>query len=101
MKNWELYKDKLKELSKSLEATLSGLDVEFELKTPDSEDFEKSFKVPYLLLKYYIDEDHFRERKIELFEYYLTNPLEETVSLIRDMVEEFLMEIDQSEYGGG
>ena len=78
-----------------------GLDVEYEVKTPEEPDFEHHFKVPYLLLRYYTDQEHAHERKIELFDYYLDNPLQETAKLIKDMVEEFLMEIDQSEYGGG
>jgi len=101
MKDWKIYSGKIEELSKVLEESLSGLDVEYELITPENPNFDKSLKVPYLLLRYYTDEQHSYERKIELFEYYFDTPVEETAKLIKDMVEEFLMEIDQSEYGGG
>lgn len=101
MKNWKKYAEKIEELKTALEETLGGLDVEYEIKTPENPDFDQSFKVPYLVIKYYIDEEHARERKIELFEYYLEAPINEAAKVIKDMVEEFLMEIDQSEYGGG
>ncbi|MEJ7554843.1 MAG: dephospho-CoA kinase [Aquificaceae bacterium] len=101
MKDWKIYSAKIDELKRILEETLGGLDVEYEVKTPDEPDFDHHFKVPYLLLRYYTDQEHAHERKIELFNYYLDNPLQETAKLIKDMVEEFLMEIDQSEYGGG
>ncbi|MFN7065470.1 MAG: dephospho-CoA kinase [Aquificaceae bacterium] len=101
MKDWKMYTEKIEELSTALESSLSGLDVEYELKTPEDEDFDTTFKVPYVSVKYYVDEDRYYERKVELFEYYLNAPISETVKLIKDMVEEFLMEIEQSEYGGG
>ncbi|MEJ5338109.1 MAG: dephospho-CoA kinase [Aquificaceae bacterium] len=101
MKDWKNYSAKIEELRKALEESLSGLDVEYELKTPEDPDFDTRFRVPYVLLRYYTDEEHAHERKIELFEYYFEAPAEETAKLIKDMVEEFLMEIDQSEYGGG
>lgn len=96
MKDWKIYREKLEELKAGLEKELSGLYVEYELREPD-----EHTRVPYILLRYYTDEEHTHERKVELFEYYLTAPVEETIKLIKDMVEEFLMEIDQSEYGGG
>ncbi|MCS6998713.1 MAG: dephospho-CoA kinase [Aquificaceae bacterium] len=101
MKDWQKYTERIERLKSSLEDALGGLDVEYELKTPGDVGFDPSFKVPYVLLKYYTDEEHAHERKIELFEYYLEAPVEETTKLIKDMVEEFLMEIDQSQYGGG
>ena len=101
MKNWEKYTETIEGLKVALEEALSGLDIEYEIKTPKDPDFDPSLKAPYLLIKYYTDEEHAHERKIELFEYYLNAPINETVNLIKDMVEEFLMEIDQTEYGGG
>ncbi|MFN4013127.1 MAG: dephospho-CoA kinase [Aquificaceae bacterium] len=101
MKDWQKYIPKVEELKKALEEAFGALDVEYEVKMPGEEGFDPSFKVPYVLVKYYTDESHAHERKIELFEYYLEEPLENTVKMIKDMVEEFLMEIDQSEYGGG
>ncbi len=101
MKDWKIYSAKIEELRKALGESLRGLDVEYDIITPEDPNFDQSFKTPYLLLRYYTDEQHFHERKIELFEYYLDAPVHETVKLIKDMVEEFLMEIDQSEYGGG
>ncbi len=91
----------MEELKKSLEEALVSLDMEYDVKMPGEEGFDPSFKVPYVLLRYYTDEDHYHERKIELFDYYFEEPLENLVKLIKDMAEEFLMEIDQSEYGGG
>ncbi|MFN3598833.1 MAG: dephospho-CoA kinase, partial [Aquificaceae bacterium] len=74
MKDWEKYSQKVKELKVALESALGGLDVEYELKTPEDSDFDTSFKVPYLSIRYYVDEEHFHDRKIELFEYYFDNP---------------------------
>lgn len=101
MKDWKIYSEKMDALKHALEESLSGLDVEYELVTPEDPSADKDIKVPYVLLRYYTDEEHAYERKIELFEYYLQAPVEETAKLIKDMVEEFLMEIDQTEYGGG
>lgn len=77
------------------------MELEYELKTPTEEELSKGIKVPYVLLRFYTDEKHYHERKIELFDYYFEQPVEETAKLIRDMAEEFIMEIEQSEYGGG
>ncbi len=101
MKDWKIYSAKIDELKKALEEALGGLDVEYEVKTPDEPDFDHNFKVPYVLFRYYTDKEHAHERRIELFEYYFDTSPQETANLIKDMVEEFLMEIDQSEYGGG
>ncbi|MCX8164234.1 MAG: dephospho-CoA kinase [Aquificaceae bacterium] len=101
MKDWRNYKARIDELMNVLDSTISGIDIDYELKTPEDEDFDPSLRVPYILLKYYADEEHEYERKIELFEYYFDKPTQETAKLITDMVEEFLMEIDQSLYGGG
>ncbi|MCS6956987.1 MAG: dephospho-CoA kinase [Aquificaceae bacterium] len=101
MKDWKKHEKEIEELKKALEEALGGLDVEYEVKTPEDPDFETSYKVPYILLKYYTDEEHAHTRRIELFEYYFDMSAEERIKLIKDMVEEFLMEIDQSEYGGG
>lgn len=101
MKDWQRYTPKLEELKKALEEALGALDVEYEIKMPGEEGSDPSIKVPYVLVKYYTDEGHGHERKIELFEYYLEESFDNIVKIIKDMVEEFLMEIDQSEYGGG
>ncbi len=101
MKSWEKYKEKLEALNKALAESLGSLELEYELKTPTQEDIDSGIKVPYVLLRFYTDEKHYHERKVELFEYYLEQPVEETSKLIKDMAEEFLMEIEQSEYGGG
>lgn len=101
MKDWQKYTQKVEELKKALGEALGALDVEYEVKMPGEEGFDPSFKVSYVLVKYYTDEGHSHERKIELFEYYLEEPVENMVKMIKDMIEEFLMEIDQSEYGGG
>lgn len=101
MKDWKKHLHRIEELKRALEQVLSGLDLEYDLLLPGEGDFDPSLSLPYVRLRYYADENHTYERKIELFEYYLESPVEETVKLIKDMAEEFLMEIDQSQYGGG
>ncbi|SHK44004.1 hypothetical protein SAMN05444391_1026 [Thermocrinis minervae] len=100
--DWKKYEDKLKALREFLEkADALSPEVEAKLYLPGEEGAEKDAKVPYILLCYYTKENVCHKRKIELFEYYLQEDLKDLISKITSMAEEFAMEIEHSEYGGG
>jgi len=101
MKDWREYKGKLAELRKHLEGYTPNPDVEVSLVLPDEEEFKHDRNIPYILLRYYTDEDRYHERKIELFDYYLEQDVKELINFLTATIEEFAMEIEQSEYGGG
>jgi dephospho-CoA kinase len=96
MKSWQKYEQKLKELKDYLENSYNtSPDIEVSLILPNEKE------IPYVLVRYYIDDERFHERKIELFEYYLEKDIREVASMITAIIEEFTTEIEQSEYGGG
>ena len=96
MKSWQKYEQKLKELKDYLENSYNASpDIEVSLILPNEKE------MPYVLVRYYIDDERFHERKIELFEYYLEKDIREVASMITAIIEEFATEIEQSEYGGG
>jgi dephospho-CoA kinase len=96
MKSWQKYEQKLKELKDYLENSYNtSPDIEVSLILPNEKE------IPYVLVRYYIDDERFHERKIELFEYYLEKDIREVASMITAIIEEFATEIEQSEYGGG
>jgi dephospho-CoA kinase len=96
MKSWQKYEQKLKELKDYFENSYNtSPDIEVSLILPNEKE------IPYVLVRYYIDDERFHERKIELFEYYLEKDIREVASMITAIIEEFATEIEQSEYGGG
>ncbi len=96
MKSWQKYEQKLKELKDYFENSYNASpDIEVSLILPNEKE------IPYVLVRYYIDDERFHERKIELFEYYLEKDIREVASMITAIIEEFATEIEQSEYGGG
>lgn len=102
MMNWKIYEEKLKELRDYLEKSYTtNPDIEVHLISPDDKEFQHDKDIPYVLVRYYVDDDHFHERKMELFDYYLEKDIKEIVKMLTAMIEEFTMEIEQSEYGGG
>ncbi|GAB6066215.1 hypothetical protein JCM9492_13070 [Aquifex pyrophilus] len=98
--DWTKYKTKILELKEILKNKNEGTDVEVSLVTPEDPDFDPKMQIPYIRVKYYVD-DHAHERKIELFEHYLQKDIEEIIKLVEFFIQEFESEIDSSEYGGG
>ncbi|WP_461829686.1 dephospho-CoA kinase [Aquifex sp.] len=99
--DWTKYKDKIEELKKIFQEKTEGTDVDVDVLTPDDPEFDKSMELPYVRVRYYVDDEHFHELKIELFEHYMQKPVDEIVKLIEHFIQEFEAEIDWSEYGGG
>ncbi len=99
---WKAYEDKLKKLREFLsEAQALSPDMEARLFLPGEEGADPSVQVPYVLLCYYVNEDRCYQRKVELFEYYLQGDIKELINKLTAIAEEFAMEIEQSEFGGG
>jgi len=102
MFDWKKYKEKLLALKEFLAREKPfGADVDVELVLPEDTQFKLHREVPYLLVRFEVSENITKERKIELFDYYLENDTEELLKLITDMIEEFVAESESSEYGGG
>ncbi|RLJ70658.1 dephospho-CoA kinase [Hydrogenivirga caldilitoris] len=98
--NWENYREKVLELKQIFKNKNEGTEVEVEVLLPEDEGYDSEVGVPYVRVRYYVN-DHYHERKIELYEYHLKKELDDLVNLIEHFIQEFEMEIDQSEYGGG
>ncbi|NPA32742.1 MAG: dephospho-CoA kinase [Aquificae bacterium] len=98
--DWTKYKDKILKLKEIFSSRNEGTDVEVDVITPEDPDFDPKMEMPYVRVRYYVD-DHYHERKIELFEHYLKQDLQELVNQIEFFIQEFEGEIESSEYGGG
>ena len=98
--NWEEFKDKVMELKTLFSKKNEGMETDVEVLIPGEEGYESEVGVPYVRVRYYTD-DHVHERRIDLYEYHLKRDFKELVNLIEHFIQEFEMEIDQSEYGGG
>jgi dephospho-CoA kinase len=102
MFDWKKYKVKLLALREIIEEVRPfGADVDVELVLPEDPQFKLHKEVPYLLVRFEVSENITKERKIELFDYYLEKDTAELLKLITDMIEEFVAESESSEYGGG
>jgi len=99
--DWKKYETKILELKEIFKYKPEGTDVEVEVLTPEDPGFDPSMELPYVRVRYYVDDDHYHERKIELYEHYLKKDLSELVKLIEHFIQEFEGEIESSEYGGG
>lgn len=93
--NWKAYKQKVVELREIFRSKNEGTETEVEVVLP-----ENDRELPHVVIRFSVG-DHVYERKIELFEHYLKKDISELVKLIEHFVQEFEMEIEQSEYGGG
>ncbi len=100
MENFSKYEEKLKRIKEKLESKYDQEETIVYLCIPP-EDECKSEKRPIVKIKFCIDEKNCHDRKIELFNHYLELPEEELLNQIEAFIEEFRMEIEQSEYGGG
>jgi len=98
--NWEHYKEKVYELREIFRNRNEGGETEVDILLPGDSEYESSRGVPYVRIRYYIN-DHFHERRVELHEHHLRRELRDLINLIEHFIQEFEMEIDQSEYGGG
>jgi len=102
MFDWKKYKEKLSALRELIEKEKPlGADVDVELVLPEDPQFKLHKEIPYLLVRFEVSENITKERKIELFDYYLEKGTGELLKLITDMIEEFVAESESSEYGGG
>ena len=102
MYDWKKYEAKLLALRELLERERPfGVDVDVELVLPEDPQFKLHKEIPYLLVRFEVSENITKERKIELFDYYLEKDTRELIKLITDMIEEFVAESESSEYGGG
>jgi hypothetical protein len=100
--DWKKYKAKLLALRELIEMVRPfGADVDVELVLPEDPQFKLHREVPYLLVRFEVSENITKERKIELFDYYLEKDMNELIKLITDMIEGFVAESESSEYGGG
>lgn len=102
MYDWKKYEAKLLALRELIERERPfGADVDVELVLPEDPQFKLHKEIPYLLVRFEVSENTAKERKIELFDYYLEKDTNELIKLITDMIEEFVAESESSEYGGG
>ena len=86
MYDWKKYKEKLSALREFIERERPfGADVDVELVLPEDPQFKLHKEVPYLLVRFEVSENITKERKIELFDYYLEKNTEELLKLITDM----------------
>ena len=95
------YESKLLALKEIFSERQEGPDTEVKVVIPGDEEWKENIKYPYVKVRYYIDKDRFEERKIDLHESYLEKDIKDLVNFIEHFIQEFEMEIDQANYGGG
>jgi dephospho-CoA kinase len=98
--DWERFRDKVLRLKEIFGSRTEGSQVEVEVLMPGDRDYSSEVGVPYVRIRYYVN-DHFHERRIDLYEYHLQKDVEDLISLIEHFIQEFEAEIDQTEFGGG
>ncbi len=101
MKNWEEHRDTILQLKEIFKNKNEGMDTEVEVLMPGEEGFDSSMDSPYVRVRYYADDESVYERKIDLHETYFNKGIDELVRLIEHFIQEFEMEIEQTEFGGG
>ncbi len=99
-RSWEEFRDKVLELKAIFKNKNEGMETEVEILLPGEEGYDSPTGLPYVRIRYLLEGRSY-ERKIELYEYHLRKELRDLIHLIEHFVQEFEMEIDQSEYGGG
>ncbi len=95
------YESKLLALKGIFSEKLEGIDTEVKVVLPGDEEWEEDSKYPYVRVRYYLDRGKYEERKIELHDSYLEKDIDDLVNFIEHFIQEFEMEIDQTNYGGG
>jgi len=99
--DWTKYKTKIMELKEIFKNKSEGINVEVDVITPEDPDFDPKMQLPYVRVRYYVDDDHAHERRIELFEHLIKKDIDEIIREVEFFIQEFESEIDASEYGGG
>jgi len=97
---WEKYKGKVLELREIFRNRTEGTQADVDILIPGDEGYESETGIPYVRIRFYVN-DHLHERRMELYEYHLKKDLQDLINLIEHFIQEFEMEIEQSEYGGG
>jgi hypothetical protein len=82
MSDWKKYKEKLLALRGLIERERPfGADVDVELVLPEDPQFKLHKEVSYLLVRFELSKNITKERKIELFDYYLEKGTNELIKL--------------------
>jgi len=97
---WERYREKIYELREIFRNKSEGGETDVDILMPGDREHQISQEIPYVRIRYYVG-DHFHERRMELYEYHLRKELKDLINLIEHFIQDFEMEIDQTEYGGG
>ncbi len=100
MKKWKEHLDKLKRLEEFISTHFDQVETIVELCMPGN-DCCPNCDRPFVLVRFCLEDNKCHERKIELFDHYFDLPDQELFDQITHYVEDFIMEIEQSEYGGG
>jgi len=100
MQKWKEHLEKLKRLEEFLSNSFDQVETIVELCMPGNDCCSDCDK-PFIMVRFCLEENKCHDRKIELFDHYFDLPDEELFNQITHYVEDFLMEIEQSEYGGG
>ena len=97
---WKEHLDKLKKLEEFISNHFDQVETIVELCMPGN-DCCPNCERPFVLVKFCLEDNKCHERRIELFDHYFDLPDQELFDQIVHYVEDFMMEIEQSEYGGG
>ncbi len=100
MEKWKEHLEKLKRLEEFVSNSFDQVETVVELCMPGN-DCCKDCKRPSVMVKFCLEDDRCFERRIELFDHYFDLSDEELFNQMTAYIEEFRMEIEQSEYGGG
>jgi len=90
----EQLKKKFEQLAEEVEKNMANPDVDLEVC------FDESCGVPYLTVRYVVEEHSLHEKRIDIDEEYWEKDVKDLANFVTFQIEQFLEEIDSVEYGG-
>jgi len=90
----EQLKKKFEQLAEEVEKNMANPDVDLEVC------FDESCGVPYLIVRYVVEEHSVHEKRIDIDKEYWEKDVKDLANFVTFQIEQFLEEIDSVEYGG-
>jgi hypothetical protein len=87
-------KEKLERLAEEVQKNMANPDVDIDVC------FDESCGVPYLIVRYVVEEHSVHEKRIDIGKEYWEKDVKDLANFVTFQIEQFMEEIDSVEYGG-
>jgi allophanate hydrolase subunit 1 len=87
-------KEKLEKLAEEVQKNMANPDVDIDVC------FDETCGVPYLTVRYVVEEHSVHEKRIDIDKEYWEKDLKDLANFVAFQIEQFMEEIDSVEYGG-